>query len=385
MKILLNNPTTTKNELTKRYENAINKAKELYIASAYLTQWITNVKLYPKCKNFLFLVGTDFGLTRKKACSDVIDWLPKRFYGNFLSVPHMIENGFHPKIIAWKDNHNKYHCIIGSSNLTEAAFNSNYEANIEVKLTYKEYNGIVNWLEDIGKECQVIDDDWLNQYKERNFKRQRGRKPKGPTPVVILRIPTGKSFRYSILERRKNEKTFKEIKGRLLKAMIFSSKGKISNAVFWNKFWSLWHDHPSRMQGSGLQFSGKSANWKEACKSFIRIINLSSALSELNLDNVVKQEIDKLANSNNPVRGAWFSEMLCHFFPDRYPLVNNPVKIYLKMNKWRSQRGLSNGGKYIDLAKKLRNALKQNKNGPSNMPELDGIIWLWCYRRGLLD
>jgi len=43
------------------------------------------------------------------------------------------------------------------------------------------------------------------------------------------------------------------------------------------------------------------------------------------LDNVVRKEIDRLADADNPNRGAWLSEMLCHYFPSRYPVVNKPV------------------------------------------------------------
>lgn len=383
MKIHLN-PTTTNSDLAKSYKTAIRNAKELYIATAYLTKWSTKIQLNSNCVHLLFLVGTDFGITRKKACDDVLKWLPKKHYGDFLAVPHMNNRGFHPKIIAWKDIHNKCHCIIGSSNLTEAAFNSNYEANVEISISSKEYINIINWLEDIRESCQVIDRGWLAKYKEKKIDAIGGVKST-EKPVVRLSIPNGKKYRERILLRRRDEKHFVEIKGKLIKAMILCSKGNITNGEFWKRFWNLWSDHPSRMQGKGIEFTGKTANWKEACKSFIRVFALSKTTSDFHMDRIIKTEIDNLYKLHNPVRGAWFSEMLCHFFPERYPLLNKPVKIWLKANKWQHQRGLSEGGKYIDLARKLRDALKQNYTGPRNMNELDGVIWWWCKVRGLLD
>lgn len=77
MKIILN-PTPTKAlDLRAAYRRAFASAEELYIASAYLTDWSTAPVLNPRCKNVLFLVGTDFGLTRKFAMHAVLKWIPK--------------------------------------------------------------------------------------------------------------------------------------------------------------------------------------------------------------------------------------------------------------------------------------------------------------------
>lgn len=379
-KILLNSPSKAGSELSKRYDSAIKNAKELYIASAYLTNWSTKIRLSRNCENIFFLVGTDFGITRKKACSDVIKWLPKRFLGNFFAASQISNGGFHPKIITWKDFNNKFHYIIGSSNLTEAAFNSNYEANVSFLIKKEEFAEIKNWLEEI-KDCQIIDNGWLNRYKEKSLK---GGKSKKVLQVVNLLIPTGKRYKDAIEQRRRSEKTFGQLKTILKKEIIKCSKGKITNEFFWEIFWKLWSPHTSRMQGSGIQFAGKSANWKQACTALLKILEKSADLNFFNLDLLVKNEIDTLNKLKNPMRGAWFSEMLCHYFPNLYPLLNQPTKIYLKQNVWVHQRGLTEGGKYIDLAKKFRDIIKQNKNGPRNMPELDSVIWQWCKERGLL-
>ena len=85
-------------------------------------------------------------------------------------------------------------------------------------------------------------------------------------------------------------------------------------------------------------------------------------------------EIDYLKKKANPVRGAWFSEMLCHFFPIKYPVLNKPVKQWLRMKNWRPERGSTEGSKYVELARKLRITMKQN-NEIKSLAELDNVIW----------
>ncbi|MCA9934271.1 MAG: hypothetical protein KC415_10120, partial [Anaerolineales bacterium] len=50
------------------------------------------------------------------------------------------------------------------------------------------------------------------------------------------------------------------------------------------------------------------------------------------------------------------------------------------VNKYRAPHKASEGAKYIDLALKLRQALRQNtKNNAKNLLELDHAIWQWYY------
>lgn len=376
MRILLGPSHNGHAELTRSYRRAIKSSKELYIATAFLTNWATRDRLSPSCHKFLFLVGTDFGLTRKLACENVLTWLPRKFKSDFLAVPSSHEGSFHPKVIAWKGLDNRFYTIIGSSNLTEAAFNSNIEANVELELSGKEYERIVRWIEEIGKGCQVINDDWLSQYKERNYSRPKGESSHKAGRVIQLQIPAGKKYDNAIFERRRQQRKFKDIHGKLIAAMKQCANGSISNSQFWQRFWNLWAHHDSRIQGSGLQFSAKSANWRQACKSMLRILERAKLDSEVNLDRIVRQEIDMLSRAGNPVRGAWMSEMLCHYMPDRYPLLNQPVNDWLKLKRWKAQRGSSEGSAYIELARKLREVVRQNKDGPRNLAELDAVIWL---------
>jgi hypothetical protein len=111
----------------------------------------------------------------------------------------------------------------------------------------------------------------------------------------------------------------------------------------------------------------------------LKILSAPKTVSQTKLDNIVKQEIDSLAALKNPNRGAWLSEMLCHFYPDKYPIVDKPVKLWLKSIKYRSPLNSSEGSRYIDLAIKLRFAMKENSfNSARNLIELDSAIWQWA-------
>jgi hypothetical protein len=161
------------------------------------------------------------------------------------------------------------------------------------------------------------------------------------------------------------------------------SSGSITNSQFWARFWDLWGRHSSRFQGSGLQFTAKSADWKQACGALITILDAGKTLSGAQLDHVVAGEIDRLKSGHNAARGAWLSEMLCHYFPERYPIKNAPVRKWLRRNRWQSdRRGATEGQKYIDLSKQLRRAVRVHKPaGARNLAELDAAIWRWVHDR----
>lgn len=70
-------PDSGDKSLERHYNDALQKAIELYIVSAYLTEWDAPVALNEDCQEFRFIVGKDFGITRKAACRNVMHWLPK--------------------------------------------------------------------------------------------------------------------------------------------------------------------------------------------------------------------------------------------------------------------------------------------------------------------
>jgi hypothetical protein len=103
------------------------------------------------------------------------------------------------------------------------------------------------------------------------------------------------------------------------------------------------------------------------------------------LDQIVSEEIDHLAKLKNPTRGAWLSEMLCHYFPEQYPMMNKPVKKWLSAIKWRWRRGATEGQRYTELAQTLRFVVRDHHPaGARNLAELDGGIFVWARDRRLL-
>ena len=108
----------------------------------------------------------------------------------------------------------------------------------------------------------------------------------------------------------------------------------------------------------------------------MKIINAKN-LEIFELDNLVKNEIDYLQEMDNRTRSSWLSEMICHYYPESYPVLNKPVKDWLKDNNYKAPQKSSDGAKYIDITLKLRNSLKVIDSGISNMAEIDTLIWRW--------
>ena len=140
--------------LTGIYETAISDAVELFIVSAYLTEWCPTSKLNKDCDEMLFIVGTDFGITRKIACQNVLNWLPKNMKSDFLAADGI--SGFHPKLMIWKTKKESYNLVLGSSNLTQAAFSTNYEANILTAISIEQYEVIKKWVYSIKEDRKSV-------------------------------------------------------------------------------------------------------------------------------------------------------------------------------------------------------------------------------------
>jgi hypothetical protein len=368
--------STTKFSLRDLYDRAISEAIELFIVSAYLTDWKPKKSISKKCEELSFIVGTDFGLTRKDACKAVLTWLPKEMKNDFLAADSL--SGFHPKFVMWKTS-NKYNIVLGSSNLTQAAFTTNFEANIFSKISKQQYDVIKEWVYSIRLQSTPISQDWLDCYQESDkSKRSTSNKKQ---PVISLILPSGRDISAAVKRRKSQQKAFSNIKNKLKVLINKCAQGKISNARFYQEMMSLWGKHSSRFQGRGFEIRGKHSDWKATCKSLSKIIAKSDSYSELALDSLVRKEIDHLAEVQNPNRKAWLSEMLCHFFPEKYPIINDPVEAWLSHNKYRGPHNASDGARYIDLSIKLREALANNKKHSAlNLAELDHAIWRWNIR-----
>ncbi len=371
--------------LTKFYERAAAQSVDLLIATAFLTEWPIHRKLSKACKNVLIVVGTDFGLTRKKALTDLLCWVSKDKTYNVLAVPAFLGGSFHPKIIAWKDRKGEYFALFGSSNLTAAAFNQNYEANVIQEISEGEFQKVKSWLRNIAKRSEVITADWIKKYKEADRVAKTGKKrpvTKASAQVVDLKVRVLKKHLKRISDRRNQQEQFAEIREPLLDVVANCAAGEISNKLFWKKFWGLWSNHPSRFQGSGVQWFGGNANWKQACTSLLRIVEGPDDIFDLDL--VVQTEIDRLCHLKNPARRAWLSEMICHFYPNWYPVLDGPVRIWLRHIGYRAQRGATEGSKYVDLSRKMRIA-KDQAPEISTLAELDVVIWNIVKDAGLLN
>jgi hypothetical protein len=375
MQILLNSPITAdESKLQTLYDKAIAEAIELYIVSAYLTGWKPSQELNAACQEICFIVGTDFGITTKVACRNVLKWLPKYFKSEFLAADR-ISSGFHPKLVAWRDANNQCHMVLGSSNLTEAAFTTNYEANVFTLIAEAQFQEIKTWVLAIRNQSSPISEDWLEGYEERSKSVKRKQVSVAP---MVFDLPSGSLIDEAIRRRRKQQNEFARIKEQMADLIRKCAAGELTNEIFYEQMMSLWGSDSSRFQGRGFEIKGKHADWKNVCKSISVILTAEGGASAANLDGKVRYEIDRLAKAQNAVRTAWFSEMLCHYFPDHYPLMNKPVITWLRHIKYQAPLNASEGARYIHLARNLRHAIEGNtKNEARNLAELDHGIWRW--------
>ena len=100
MKLILHTPDSDSN-LSHYYQIAFKEAIELFIVTAYLTEWDVSLKLNQNCRRFRVIIGKDFGITRKAACEALMRWLPPRRKGQFMVADGI--SGFHPKAVFWKN------------------------------------------------------------------------------------------------------------------------------------------------------------------------------------------------------------------------------------------------------------------------------------------
>ncbi len=381
MEVLLN-PKDNEN-LKALYNRAFKRAEEIYIATAFLTDWSFSQKPKKDCKKFVALVGTNFGLTRKAACQSLLEWLPRNLRGNVFAFPSN-ENTFHPKVLIWKERKECF-ALIGSSNMTSAALSENYEINSFSSIGQEEYERIVQWFNGCIKLSDPISKSWIAKYEESKI---GGKRVKGEITLnqieLNIKLPRKKGFKDLLNEREDKQEIFKEKKAKILRLLRSNATGSKSNADFWTEFTQLWHrrweeEDCFRFQGSGVErTSTKNNNWQEVTTALLDIIENEKKMGLLDLDQLVAEKIDLLAKRKNPARNAWFSEMLCQFFPDKYPVLNDPVRIWIKKKKWSLDRGGTEGQKYIDLARRLRSVVRQNSNYVKDLAGIDTLIWRIC-------
>ena len=295
-------------KLLQCYRRAFEKAVELFIVSAFLTEWNSSFVLNPHCRRFKLIIGKDFGITRKKACEEVLRWLPPERKSTFLVADGI--SGFHPKAIFWKERDGATFAIIGSSNLTRAAFESNYEANFYASIHADEFKLVAAWIADIEKNAIAVSEDWIAQYNEAIPQSH------GPKPPLSLKLPGPKGMKEQIETRREQMKAHEKKRKGLIRLFRQCAEGKITSQGFYEKLPQSWGQKiGNRLQGKGFEIKGKSSDFQQLATSFVRILDASDEQR----DDVVTEEIDRLAEEQVTTRKAFFSEMLCLQYPDQFP------------------------------------------------------------------
>jgi hypothetical protein len=377
--LILHSPTNAC-VLNEQYRRAFATATELMILSAYLTEWDSTLKLNPGCTRFRMVIGKDFGITRKLACEAVLHWLPANKKADFLVADEI--SGFHPKALFWKNKAGQAFTVVGSSNLTAAAFGKNFEANIISALTESEYAIARRWVSLVETYCVPVSEDWLSGYIEAVVPPRTGSrsnkkvgKLNGDIVTIIgLALPTPVGMKTAITIRKKTLAAYARNQRGLFDLFRHAAQSKSNASRFYEELSDHWGgDVGGRIQGSGWAIKGKHSNFHLLANSFVAIIDASPD----DRDDVVIREIDRLSKFEIPTRQAFLSEMLCLAFPELYPILNKPVLQYLKSIKFRAASGASEGAKYIDLARKLRRSLITSPKYPAkNLVELDAVIEL---------
>lgn len=360
--------------LERHYTNALTKAVELYIVSAYLTQWDAPAGLNVACRTFRLIVGRDFGITRKQACRDVMAWLPRRLKNRFMVAEEI--DGFHPKAMFWREADGSLHALIGSSNLTRAAFSTNHEANVYLRPSNAQFAQARKWIQSIEPSCVAVSEDWLERYREapRNGPAGPGKKSSSQELLEALQLPRPKGAADIVRQRRTQLANYLGHEAGLMKLFRACASGRLSNEGFYDSLPNHWSGKlGNRLQGAGWERQGKGSDFQKLSQSFLRIIAATAA----ERDDVVAEEIDWLLSNKVRSRTAFLSEMLCLRFPTLYPVKNQPVEDFLASIKFKGPRGASEGAAYVDLAQRLRMSLRANPRHPAKtIAELDAIVWL---------
>ena len=303
-----------------------------------------------------------------------MSWLPSNRKSQFMVADEI--SGFHPKAVFWQDSKNKFHSIIGSSNLTRAAFERNYEANIYTEISQESYIQAKNWVREIESFSLVVSEDWLSEYQEgiSSPRKAKANKNLVHKSLISLKLPIPVGTKEKVKRRRKRLISHEAVKEELHQLFRDCAEGDLTPEEFYEQLPAYWCSGKNRLQGRGWEKLGKNSDFQTLAESFINILDAP----DKDRDDVVVQEIDRLKSEKIPTRRSFLSEMLCLAFPNSYPVLNKPVENYLAAINFKPPKGASEGSIYLDLAKKLRLSLLQNPKHPAkNLAELDTVIWLW--------
>lgn len=364
-------PDSTATVLSRHYGDAFKKAVELYVVSAYLTNWKAPALLSESCETFCIIVGTDFGITRKDACQSLARWIPARFRHRFLVADDI--SGFHPKAMFWREADGTCHGLVGSSNLTRAAFSRNHEANVYTRLTRPQFQQVRTWMAGIEKDTAQFSEEWLDDYVEAPPNPARKRTKSAKSRSTIPELPDVHDARRLLAVRRAHMKAYEKNRVAIERLFRKCANKDLTNAQFYEALPELWgYKAKNRLQGAGWERMGKNTNLREACASFVRILDAG----DHERDDVVVREIDRLQRLKVSVRRAFLSEMLCLRYPSLYPVLNAPIDDFIKEKGFKAAWGSSQGSRYLALATWLRASLDRHPDYPArNLSELDTLLW----------
>jgi hypothetical protein len=268
--------------------------------------------------------------------------------------------------------------------MTEAAMAGNVEANVYHVVTREEFDKARAWVAGLAQRSVPVAGGWLDKYKEAprwapggGSKQNRKIREAENASVMPLALPDPAAGNEEIGRRRGQIKKFEPNKKQLLRVFRLRVANRISNEDAYKRIWDLWGS--MAFQSQQWTMTGRRSNWKAFSQAFLAV----QGASDSERDGVVQSQLDWLAQRRVPTRGAVFAELLCRYFPDAYPLVNNPVKEWAKGAGYRDPRGASEGAKYLVFAKTLRAALAQKPQGyrARNLAELDLYVWAWIEQR----
>jgi len=333
-------PNENKSGLENYYQHALENAVELYIVSAYLTHWERTCLLNCGCETFRIIVGIDFGITRKQACLDVLNWLPARHRGQFFAAQYI--KGFHPKAMFWREKNGKCFALAGSSNLTNAAFEKNHEINFFTPIDDISFNAAKEWIKSVECQSVPISQSWLSKYIEAEtpkYKKDGKQDNLVVAPLILPALKKSSVVTEKLNIRRRQIQIFAEKRQEFTRIFRDAGAKKVwtdkDNKEFFEKlFIELWRrakDGGCRFQGYGAEISARTSNLQQLAKSIVRVLDSD----EFVRDDVVIAEIERLKERRVATRGALFSEMLCQFFPTEYHVISDPVKNWLTRPDFR--------------------------------------------------
>ncbi len=268
--------------------------------------------------------------------------------------------------------------LVGSSNLSQAAFEANYEANVAVEIDAKTYLRAQEWIDDIIAESRRLDADWIKGYTEaKRYGRGKGGNSKKGAPPRVLDVPAEEreGFGQQLVLRRATVKSFNGVRRRFIGLLQQGAAHRLTNEETRDGLLRLWNNG-RRFQGKSWERRGMNSDFRRLASGVLTVLNAANS----ERDDVVAATIDGFRKPPLPTRKAVFSEWLCLLFPGLYPVHNKPVDDWLADERYRAPRGASEGVRYIDIARAMRATLRQSNYRFDNfrirnLAEFDLLLW----------